>query len=77
MHQKNLELLKTHIISNVAPILVEKVPKEVFGKNSVILDANIDKSYLNGHYEGINYLPPKWIIFHIFQNKSKRNLLKF
>ncbi len=70
MHQKNLELLKTHIISNVAPILVEKVPKEVFGKNSVILDANIDKSYLNGHYEGINYLPPKW-----YENLEQNSIL--
>lgn len=60
MNSKKLELLNTYIKANVAPILIEKVPKEVFEHHAVILQATIDKSLLNGHYEGVNYLPPDW-----------------
>lgn len=70
MDHKNLELLKTHIIMNIAPILIKNVPKEVFGKNAVVLDANIDKTLLNGHYEGTEYLPPKW-----FNELAENNIL--
>lgn len=60
MNSKNLEMLNTYIKNNVAPILIEKIPKEVFSSNAVVLDAKVDKTLLNGHYEQTEYLPPLW-----------------
>ena len=53
------EMLIDYIKANVAPIMVDFI----FGEdldNAVVLPANIDVKELNGHYEGVDYLPPKW-----------------
>lgn len=68
MNSKKLELLNTYIKENVAPILIENIPKEVFEETAVIIESTIDKSLLNGHYEGISYLPPSW--FSELENKD-------
>lgn len=53
------ESLKTIFASNMYPILFENITPSIFD-NYVTLDKNCDISELNGHYEGINFLPPKW-----------------
>ena len=53
------ELLLSYIKANVAPILLDFI----FGEDlsdAVILPANIDVKELNGHYDGSNFIPPKW-----------------
>ncbi len=60
MDHSKLEMLTTYMKANVAPILVENISKDVFVEQAVIIEATIDKSLLNGHYEGIEYLPPEW-----------------
>lgn len=53
------EMLLSYIKANVAPILVDFI----FGKdldNAVVLPANISSKELNGHYDGIDFMPPKW-----------------
>lgn len=66
------ELLLSYIKTNVAPILVDFI----FGQDledAVILPANIDKKELNGHYEAMNYVPPKWL--NELLNKKNNPLL--
>ena len=64
------ELLLSYIKSNVAPILVDFLSGNDI-KNAVIIPANIDSKELNGHYEGINFLPPKWMSEILSTNTSK------
>lgn len=64
------EFLKNYIKANVAPILVENISKDVFADQAVIIESTIDKSLLNGHYEGTEYLPPEW-----FSKLNEKNLL--
>lgn len=59
MKSERMELLEGLLKSGVSPILLEDFPASIF-TDAVILDSTCDKSELNGHYEGIEYLPPKW-----------------
>ena len=66
------ELLLSYIKTNVAPILVDFI----FGQDledAVILPATIDRKELNGHYEEMNYVPPKWL--NELLNKKNNPLL--
>lgn len=58
--QEKKEMFISYLKSNVAPILVDFMHGEDFD-NSVVLPANIDAKELNGHYEGVEFLPPKWL----------------
>lgn len=60
MNKEQRELLFNYIESNVGPILVDFIDGNVI-PNSVILPANIDRSELNGHYENVEYISPKWL----------------
>ncbi len=53
------EVLLSYMQANVAPILVDFMTGEEIGA-SIILDAKIEKTELNGHYEGLEYCPPNW-----------------
>ena len=54
------EMLLSYIKANVAPVLVDFISgKDLNG--AVVLSANIDVKELNGYYEGIEYMPPKWL----------------
>ena len=64
------ELLLSYIKSNVAPILVDFLSGNDI-KNAVILPANIDSKELNGHYDGVDFLPPKWMSEILGTNASK------
>ena len=60
MMENKRELLLSYIRANVAPILVDFLSENDI-KNAVILPANIDSKELNGHYDGVDFLPPKWM----------------
>lgn len=64
------ELLLSYIKANVAPILVDFLSGNDI-KNAVILPANIDSKELNGHYDGVEFLPPKWMSEILGTNASK------
>ncbi len=66
------EILLSYIKTNIAPILVDFI----FGQDledAVILPATIDRKELNGHYEEMNYVPPKWL--NELLNKKNNPLL--
>lgn len=63
------ELLKPYIRANVAPILVNFITgKDIPG--AIVIPADVDIKELNGHYEGLNYCPPKWYN-ELINNDSK------
>lgn len=55
-----LDLLKTYINTNVCPLLLENTSSAIFQDNATIIPSNIDILELNGHYEGIDFVPPTW-----------------
>ena len=57
--EERKEMLLATIKANVAPVLIETELLSAV-KNIFVLPANIDVKKLNGHYEGTEYLPPKW-----------------
>lgn len=54
------EMLLSYIKSNVAPILVDFISGQDL-KGAIVLPANIDAKELNGHYDGADFMPPKWL----------------
>lgn len=54
------ELLLSYVKTNVAPILVDFIFGEDL-EDAVVLDSKIDVKELNGYYEGINFVAPKWL----------------
>lgn len=59
MNTDKLTLLKSYLEASVSPLLIEGIQANFFG-NAVVLNANIDKKELNGHYEGTKFCPPTW-----------------
>lgn len=54
------ELLNTYIKTNVVPIVIDFLEgKDI--PNSIVLNPTLEKIELDGHYEGIEYKPPKWL----------------
>ena len=61
-------MLISYLKANVAPILVDFIFGEAFD-DAVVLPANLDVKELNGHYEGVEFLPPKWLEEILNSNK--------
>lgn len=59
MSEERLVLLEKYLKSGISPILIQNVSSTLF-ENAVIIKSNVDKSELNGHYEGIDFQPPVW-----------------
>ena len=59
MNKERLNNLKNYIKAGVSPLLVANIPSSLF-TNSVVLEASIDTTLLNGHYENIEFCPPLW-----------------
>ncbi|MBQ8131436.1 MAG: hypothetical protein IJ193_03005 [Bacilli bacterium] len=57
--EERLQLLKDYLKVKDIPILVEDLPASVF-PDAVVLDADCDISNFNGHYEGVDFVPPVW-----------------
>lgn len=74
MKQEKMDIIKSYIETNVAPILVEQVPIQAF-PNAVVIEANCNISELNGHYEGTDFVPPKWYNDLLSKTDFKRILI--
>lgn len=66
------ELFLSYIKANIAPVLVDFISSEDL-EDSIILPADIDTKELNGHYSGIDFVPPKW--FSKILNTSNSRIL--
>lgn len=53
------EILLSYLKINVAPVLVDFIFGCDFDK-AVVLPANTMVNELNGHYDNMEYVPPKW-----------------
>lgn len=73
--KEKMELLNGYIQANVAPILVEGIPTSIFKDEATILPATCALSELNGHYEGIDFVPPIWYQEVLFKENDPINLL--
>ena len=74
MKQEKIDMIRTYIETNVASLLLEKITTDAF-PNATILDAKCDVSELNGHYEGAEFVPPKWYSDLLNNNDYKRALV--
>jgi hypothetical protein len=64
------ELLMSYIKANVAPILVNFISgKDI--PDAIVISADVDVKELNGHYDGADYMPPKWYNELVANNNSK------
>lgn len=64
------ELLMSYIKANVAPILVNFISgKDIPG--AIVISADVDAKELNGHYDGADYMPPKWYNELVVNNNSR------
>lgn len=70
MNKERLNLLENYIKSRVSPLLIQNVSVNSLN-NSVIINSNVDKSELNGHYENTEFCPPAW--YKKLLDKSKTN----
>ena len=64
------EILLSYIKANVAPILVDFISGKDFN-GAVVLPANVDVKELNGHYDGTDFIPPKWLNEILSTNASR------
>ena len=69
MNQERLELLKEYLRIGEVPLLIEDISSEIFD-NEVKIDSSIDIDELNGHFEDIEFCPPKW--YKELEEKSKK-----
>lgn len=53
------KLFLSYIKANIAPVLVDFISGEDL-EDAIILPADINTKELNGHYNGIDFVPPKW-----------------
>lgn len=59
MKENKIDFLKNYIKSYVGPILIDDIGNLEL-PNSVILSSRCLKEELNGHYENLIFIPPKW-----------------
>jgi hypothetical protein len=64
------EILLSYIKANVVPVLVDFISGDDIN-DAVVLPANIDVKELNGHYDGTDFVPPKWFNEILSTNASK------
>lgn len=69
MYKEKLEILDAYLKSGLTNILIEDMSKEIF-EDEIILESNCTIEDLNGHYEGIEFMPPKWYQELIKNNKK-------
>ena len=62
--------MKKYLETNICPILIEDINPNIF-EDAILLDSNCDLNDLNGHYEGINFMPPRW--YQRLINNSNKN----
>lgn len=70
-----INMLNTYLKTNVAPVLIKSFPADIFIDESVNIPADCDVLELNGHYEGIDFLPPVWYQTVLSKASARRNIL--
>ena len=70
MMENKKEILLSYIKANVAPILVDFISSKDLD-DAVVVPANVDVKELNGHYDGVDFLPPKWLNEILNTNASR------
>ena len=68
--EEKKEMLLSYIKANVAPLLIDFMSFNDMDI-AVVLPATIDAKNLNGHYEGENFMPPKWLDKILSTNDSR------
>lgn len=74
MNNDKVLMFESYIKAGVSPILLDNTSDEMFN-NAVILEADCEDSLLNGHYEDINFVAPKWYDELVEKSKNARPLL--
>jgi hypothetical protein len=74
MENQKIEMIYAYTDSNVAPLLIEGITINNI-PGSTVLPANCGIDLLNGHYEGENFLPPKWYEELMAKKDLKYNIL--
>lgn len=64
------EMFLTYLKSNVAPVLVDFLSINELDF-AVTIPADINIKELNGHYEGLDFIPPKWLNEILSSTKNK------
>ena len=64
------EMLLSYIRANIAPILVDFMSSKDLDE-AIVLPANIDVKELNGYYDGVDFMPPKWFNEILSTNASR------
>ena len=59
MNNDKMNMLKRYLSVNVAPVLID-FASNIHILNSIIIQANCETKELNGHYEGEDFIAPKW-----------------
>ena len=75
MNNDKINMLKSYISVNVAPVLIDFASNINLPK-SVIIPANCEVKELNGHYEGEDFLAPKWYYDLTNANEAKIIIIK-
>ena len=70
MNQERTDLLNEYVKMGISPILIKKGSTFDF-KNSVVINSDINKKELNGHYEDTEFCPPSWYKELIEESKKK------
>lgn len=69
MNKERLSLLENYIKAGISPLLIENIPSASFN-HAIIIKANIERTELNGHYEGTEFCPPTWYK-QVIENSKK------
>lgn len=64
------EILLSYIKANVAPILIDFISGDDLN-GAVVVPASVDVKDLNGHYDGADFMPPKWLNEILSTNASR------
>ena len=59
MKSERMEMLEGLLKSKVSPVLIENFPASIF-TDAVVIESNCNIEDLNGHYEGMDFMPPEW-----------------
>ena len=75
MNNDKMNMLENYILVNVAPVLID-FSSNINTTKSVIIPANCEVKELNGHYEGEDFLAPKWYYDLTNTNEAKIIIIK-
>ena len=69
-----LLVLEGLLKSGISPILLEDIPSHIFDE-SVVIESDCSVELLNGHYEGVEFMPPEWYTKLVNENSEFQPVL--